>query len=100
MKRKGKAFAFPKIYKRRPRRASFYIIFSVIVPFKTVVCPAILAIAIIPNRASKISSKNNKNPAKQAPNLLPNRFLIIKSNKKEPGETNFLGPFRVIFLGQ
>ena len=61
----------------------------VIAPNKTVVCPAILAIANIPNRVSKNFSKNNKNPAKQAPNLSPNRVLIIKSNKKRARGNEF-----------
>lgn len=37
----------------------------VIVPNKTVVCPAILSRTFPPNRTSKTSSKNNKNAAKQ-----------------------------------
>lgn len=45
----------------------------------------ISAIAIIPNRAFKTSSKSNKNPAKQAPNLL----LKIFSKKKRARGNEF-----------
>ena len=73
---------------------------GVIVPNKTVVCPAILAIANIPNRVSKNFSKNNKNPVKQGKTCFQTGFSKLFLKRKEPGETNFLGPFRVKIQGQ
>lgn len=58
---------------------------SVIIPLRTVVCPTILATGRLPKyfrKKLKIRSKSSQNLGEEA-----------KRNKKEPGETNFLGLF-------